>query len=62
VDVTIDGADEVDENLYLIKGGGGALVGIVDALTDGARHKRKSWHTTPRKWSLSLITERIPNN
>jgi ribose 5-phosphate isomerase A len=25
IDVTIDGADEVDSNLYLIKGGGGAL-------------------------------------
>ncbi|MBP1970704.1 ribose 5-phosphate isomerase A [Virgibacillus natechei] len=26
LDVTIDGADEVDENLHLIKGGGGALL------------------------------------
>jgi ribose 5-phosphate isomerase A len=26
VDLTIDGADEVDPNLYLIKGGGGALL------------------------------------
>jgi len=26
IDVTIDGADEVDSNLYLIKGGGGALL------------------------------------
>jgi ribose 5-phosphate isomerase A len=25
IDLTIDGADEVDENFYLIKGGGGAL-------------------------------------
>jgi ribose 5-phosphate isomerase A len=26
IDLTIDGADEVDEDLYLIKGGGGALL------------------------------------
>lgn len=26
IDITIDGADEVDKNLYLIKGGGGALL------------------------------------
>ena len=26
IDITIDGADEVDSNLYLIKGGGGALL------------------------------------
>lgn len=26
LDLTIDGADEVDDNLYLIKGGGGALL------------------------------------
>ncbi|MDQ3292603.1 MAG: ribose-5-phosphate isomerase RpiA [Bacteroidota bacterium] len=26
IDVTIDGADEVDKNFYLIKGGGGALL------------------------------------
>lgn len=26
IDVTIDGADEVDENLTLIKGGGGCLL------------------------------------
>lgn len=26
IDITIDGADEVDRNLYLIKGGGGALL------------------------------------
>src|SRR5882757_6914929 len=25
VDIYMDGADEVDENLYLVKGGGGAL-------------------------------------
>src|SRR4051794_9525415 len=25
IDLTIDGADEVDENFFLIKGGGGAL-------------------------------------
>ena len=26
IDITIDGADEVDPNLYMIKGGGGALL------------------------------------
>jgi ribose 5-phosphate isomerase A len=26
IDITIDGADEVDSNLYLVKGGGGALL------------------------------------
>jgi ribose 5-phosphate isomerase A len=58
IDVTIDGADEVDANLNLIKGGGGALLrekivaqasGRVIIVADESKLSRQlgTWHAVP---------------
>ncbi len=68
IDLTIDGADEVDRNLQGIKGGGGALlyekivasasrkiIWVVDASKMGWNHWGNS--RCRSKWSLSVINK-----
>jgi ribose 5-phosphate isomerase A len=45
IDVTIDGADEVNPELHLIKGGGGAL--LREKVVAEASHRESSSSTTP---------------
>src|SRR5262249_24274251 len=46
IDLTIDGADEIDANFYMVKGGGGALLRekVVASIT-----KRQVWIVDPAK-------------
>ena len=62
IDLAIDGADEIDKELNLIKGGGGSLVRekIVDACADELIIIADSTKLVPKLGAFSLPVEVIP--
>ena len=56
LDVTIDGADEVDDDMQLIKGLGGAL--LREKIVAHHQSERSSSSTVPRR-SISSVSRRI---